>query len=853
MIGQTISHYKILEKLGEGGMGVVYKAQDLKLDRPVALKFLPPDLASSQEETARFQQEARAISSLNHPNIATIHDVDEADGKRFIVLEFLPGGSLKSKNKEIYSSGHELSLAQVVEYGLQIAEGLAHAHRLGIIHRDVKTENMMLTGEGKVKITDFGLAKLRGGAHVTKTGSTVGTAAYMSPEQIRGEEVDQRTDLFSFGVLLYELATGHLPFRGEHEAALSYSIVNEDPVSLKSLRPSLPSALENIIDRCLEKNREKRFQRGEELVAELRNVQQEFSRPVSAAAKASKLPWIVTAAVVILAVIALYVYFPSKPSPTNGKSIAVLPFADLSPQKDQEYFCDGMTEEIIGKLSKLRELKVISRTSVMRYKHTNKDIKEIGKELAVATILEGSIRKEKDNIRITAQLINVEDGFHLWSQTYDRTLESVFAIQDDVSKAIAQALKIEFTETEATQLGKVPTRNVQAYELYLKGRSLFYTYERSKTEEASEMFKQALDLDSSFALAYAGLSLCYTQYHNSGWDSDEKWLVLAESAANKAIALDSNSAEAHFALGFVYEQRPAYDEMEREMRKVLELNPNHAHAHDSMGDVLYRAKGQLEEALHEYSAALSTDPFLIPSYWGIADVKLKQGKYRSSNEILLRSLEFHQNDDIGMTNLGQVYRLQGKYESAVEVFKRAIELNPSRIRAHFQLGLTYASQRRYAEARTEAEIIAGIVKTPKEQNLSFLYLLGWIFLEQGNWEAALENFKQALRMKETQRWISPQDLRSALAETYLRQGNFTDAIEEYSNLDDSPIGSFRVENMWATRHYKLGVAHEKLDDPARAKQEYEIFLDLWKDADKDLPELIDAKARLANLRGVATR
>ena len=414
-------------------------------------------------------------------------------------------------------------------------------------------------------------------------------------------------------------------------------------------------------------------------------------------------------------------------------------------------------------------------------------------------------------------------------------------------------MKIELTETEAELLGKVPSWNVEAYELYLKGRSLFYTYERFKNEEAIEMFKEALALDSSFALAYAGLSLCYSQYHNSGWDYDEKWLVLAETAAKKAITLDGNSAEAHFALGFVYERRQAYDEMEYEMRKVLELNPNHAHAHDSMGDVLHRAKGQLEEALHEYGAALMTDPFLLPSYWNIADVKIKQGKYGAAREMLLRSLTLHENHDITMTNLGKVYRLQREYERAVDVLRRTVALNPSRINAHLQLGLTYALQRRYKEARTEAEIIAGIVKTPKGQNLSFLYLLGWIFLEEGNWEAALENFRSAKRVKVPDRLISPQDARGALAETYLRQGNFTDAIEEYSSLDDSPIGAFRVGYLWATRHYKIGVAYEKLDDPARAKQEYEIFLDLWKDADKDLPELLDAKSRLAKLKGVAVR
>ncbi|MBI4429788.1 MAG: serine/threonine protein kinase, partial [Ignavibacteriales bacterium] len=277
MIGQVVSHYKILEKLGEGGMGVVYKAQDLKLNRTVALKFLPGELRTSQEEIKRFHQEASALSALNHPNIATIYDIDEADGKRFIALEYLPGGTVKSKLKDLHSGGRELPLAQVVEYGVQIAEALSHAHKRNIVHRDVKTDNLLLTEDRKVKITDFGLAKLRGDVEITKTGSTVGTPAYMSPEQIRGEEIDQRSDIFSFGIVLYELTTGRLAFRGEHEAALTYSIVNDDPISIGTLRPTIPAEWERLILKCLEKNKNQRYGSCDQIVADLRSVQQVIS------------------------------------------------------------------------------------------------------------------------------------------------------------------------------------------------------------------------------------------------------------------------------------------------------------------------------------------------------------------------------------------------------------------------------------------------------------------------------------------------------------------------------------------------------------------------------------------------
>jgi tetratricopeptide (TPR) repeat protein len=491
----------------------------------------------------------------------------------------------------------------------------------------------------------------------------------------------------------------------------------------------------------------------------------------------------------------------------------------------------------------------------MRYKKADKDIKEIGQELGVATILEGSIQKENTRIRVSAQLINVEDNFQLWAQTYDRKLESVFDLQDDISKAIADALKIRLTEVETVELGRVPTESMDAYEYYLKGRSFFYTYEKPKNEQAISMFKEALDLDSSFSLAFAGLSLCYTQYKNTGWDEDEKWLNLAEDSAKKAIELDANSAEAHFALGFVLEQRKQYEAMEREMRQVLRLNPNHAHAHDSIGDKFNRAKGDIEEALREYSLALMIDPFLLPSYWGIADINIKQGKYREAKKILLQSLEIHENNDLSMIFLGRVHRFLGEYEKSVEVLKKAAMLNPSRILIHVDLGLTYVLMKRYNDALAEASLIANISDMPKEDNFSLLYLSGWISNAQDNWEASLKNFERALAIRSAfpkdkqPKWdIKVEDIRSAIAETYLRQKNFKAAIQEYSRMTDSPKGHQLIdEYVWARRHYKMAAAYEKMNDFSRAKKEYESFLRLWKDADPDIPEIIEAKKRLGAL------
>ncbi len=329
MVGTTVSHYRILEKLGEGGMGIVYKAQDLKLERLVALKFLPIQALPSAEETARFHQEAKAISSLNHPHIAAIHDIDEADGQKFLVLEYIPGSTLKSRLKDLRNYGRDFPLAEALKYGVQVAEGLAHAHRHGIVHRDVKTDNIMLTEEGDAKITDFGLAKLRGTSPLTQTGSTLGTVAYMSPEQIRGEEVDFRSDLFSFGCVLYELVTGRLPFQGEHEAAITYSIVNTDPPPAGSVRPGIPPSLEAVIRRCLEKKKESRFQSAEEVAGELRRIQTGLA-PGAKSDSRRKLLWGAAALVLLAGLIAVYLLAPFKHALEPSRSIAVLPFINMS-------------------------------------------------------------------------------------------------------------------------------------------------------------------------------------------------------------------------------------------------------------------------------------------------------------------------------------------------------------------------------------------------------------------------------------------------------------------------------------------------------------------------------------------
>ncbi len=635
MIGRAVSHYKILEKLGEGGMGVVYKAHDEKLDRLVALKFLPQEMTVSEEDKARFLREAKAISALNHPNIATIHDIDEADGQRFLVLEYIPGGTLKSKLKYLKSEDKEFSLIEVVEYGIQAAEALTHAHRHHIVHRDVKTDNLMLTEEGKVKLTDFGLAKLRGSAQVTKTGTTVGTVAYMSPEQIRGEEVDYRSDIFSFGVVLYELTTSHLPFRGEFETALSYSIMNEDPPSVRSLRKDSPPELERIIDRCLAKEKAERYQNAEEVVRALGEVQKEISSRVKVEKRTKRLPRIVGGGVVLVAVIVLGYFLASHQEQPDSrlKMIAVLPFENLGPAED-ESFADGLTEEITSRLASVSRLGVISRTSSIQYKKTSKTLPVVAKELGVEYILEGTIRWVKtggtQRIRITPQLIKVSGDVHLWADNIDRTLDDIFAVQTEIATRVVKSLDIALGEGEKRSIEAIPTRNLDAYQAYVRGLPFSRRNERPSIEMAIEMFRRAIELDSTFALAYARLSYAHLVYFWMGYERTKERLSVAKECLDRAFALQPELPEAYFALGFYH----------------------------------YAGFRNYDRALEAFEAT--------------------EKKLPNNSEVLAR--------------VAAIWRRQGKFDAAAERFKKAFELAPNAADLAWELGVSFEALGMYADA-----------------------------------------------------------------------------------------------------------------------------------------------------------
>jgi serine/threonine protein kinase len=465
--GKTFAgRYKIIKEIGRGGMGVVYKATDTKLKRNVALKFLPVEMMQDKKAKARFLQEAQAAAALNHPNICSIYEVDETDGQTFIAMEYIEGQTLKERIDR-----GPLEIDEAVRTARQVAEGLAEAHSKGIVHRDIKPANIMLTDKGSAKIMDFGIAKLGSGLDLTKKATLIGTVAYMSPEQARGDEVDNRTDIWSLGCLMYEMTAGKHPFRAEHEQATIHSILFKEPKSFRSFKPDIPENIENAIFKALEKDVSQRYKNMKEFIQIL------------------ELPSHLT---------------PAKPD----KSIAVLPFANMSADPEQDYFCEGISEEIINALTHVNALRVVARTSTFSFRGKDIDIREIGRKLNVNKVLEGSVRKSGNRLRITAQLINVADGYHLWSERFDRDMEDIFIIQDEISLAIADKLKLELFGDEKLKLTKRYTENAEAYNLYLQGNYFCQMYSREGFTNAIECFEQALQKDPDYALAHVGLGAC---------------------------------------------------------------------------------------------------------------------------------------------------------------------------------------------------------------------------------------------------------------------------------------------------------------------------------------------------------
>ena len=742
MIGKTVSHYKILEKLGEGGMGIVYKAQDIKLDRFVALKFLPQHLTTNEEEKQRFIHEAKAASALQHNNICAIHEIDETeDGQIFICMDYYEGETLNKKIKE-----KPLPLEEAIDIAIQIAQGLTKAHEKDIVHRDIKPANIMLTDDGVVKIFDFGLAKLSTQTKLTKESTTLGTVSYMSPEQVKGEKVDYRTDIWSLGVIIYEMLTGQLPFKGEYASAVIYSIMSDIQEPITALCTGIPMELERIINKCLNKNPYDRYQHVDDLIVDLRQLKElsalkssQIKPEISITTKKSLL-FLSSLVISILVCISIlyFVFFKTEEEVSSfpeRKMLAVLPFKNLGLPED-EYFADGITEEITSRLSEIKKLGVIGRTSADRYKNTDKSINQIGEELGVDYLLEGSVRWEKvpgseSRIRVTPQLIKVSDRTHIWTKRYDAILESVFDVQSDISEKVANALDITLIGAEQKSISQKPTDNLEAYDYYLRGIS--YHRQREVSEEnfriAEEMFLKAVGLDSIFVLPYLRLAQINISYYWYYWDRNESRLTRAKSYIDKATNINPDLPEIYFVLGqYYYHGFLDYDKALFELENGLKIYPDNSEILEWIS-YIKRRQGKFEEAISYLKRSTKLNP-LPRLNLEISATYLLLRKYEEALKILsdepANVFDYHGFFTPKSQIIARIHGLKNNknlekiyYDSARVVLKSKLTTHPDDSRIHSALGIVLAGLGKKDEAIREGKRATELLPITKEAWVGF--------------------------------------------------------------------------------------------------------------------------------------
>jgi serine/threonine protein kinase len=746
MIGKTVSHYRIMEKLGEGGMGVVYKAEDTRLHRLVALKFLPLHV-SGEEATQRFVNEAHAVSALDHPNICAIHEIDQtSDGQMFIVMPCYEGASLQAIMK-----GGRLDLGRAIEIASQVAKGLAKAHEKGIVHRDVKPGNILVTDDGLAKVVDFGLAKLATQTRLTRAGTTVGTVMYMSPEQASGKETDERSDIWSLGAVLYEMVTGRPPFEGEHEQAIIYSILNQVPEPVSRLVPEAPKELERILAKALAKKPAERYQRMGEVASDLDNLSEELrERARSAGAPAARASrrslWIGLAAVAVIAALAVFLGRPYffKPREKPITSLAVLPFRNMSADPGQEYFSDGMTEAIIKELSQIKALRVISLTSVMQYKNSPKTVPQIAHDLGVDALVEGSVLRADHNVRITAQLIAAYPEKHLWADDFTRSAENVLVLQSEVAQAIAREIKITVTPAEHERLARARTVNPEAHEAYLRGRFFGRKDDPDSWYKGMQYFQQAIDIDSTYALAYAGVAEVYDRLASSGIERPREAWSKAKAYTEKALALDPTLPEGILQIAdmkFCYEWD--FKGAEEHFKRAIELDPNLAMAHFWYGWFL-AGQGRYEEGIAELKRGVSLDPLWPRMMSGLVWAYEAAGQYDSALAYVHRMAEIDSNDAMIYNSEPFVYLRQGKYSKAIDVAKEGVArgitpcLEP--------LAVAYALSGQTGKAR---ECLSQLLEEIGGGSYYHSFDVAEVYCALGDRERALEYFERAYEERDS--------------------------------------------------------------------------------------------------------
>jgi serine/threonine protein kinase/Tfp pilus assembly protein PilF len=753
MIGQKLGHFRIVEKLGAGGMGVVYRAHDEQLDRDVAIKVLPAGALSDETARKRFHQEALALSRLNHPNIGTVHEFGTEGEIVYLVMEYVAGSNLSDK-----LGGSPLEEKEILELGEQLAEGLAAAHAEGVVHRDLKPHNLRVTADGRLKILDFGLAKsLAHGDEMTVTGTRAegqaapGTLPYMAPEQLSAGATDTRSDLYSAGCILYEMATGQRIFPRDREPMrLLHAILYETPRPPTASNPHISAGLENIILKCLEKNPEHRYQAAKELLADLRRLSAGGTVAAKRKRRPAHLPWLVAVPALGVVLIIVFLFLPAgwreRLTGSQGasiRSLAVLPLENLSGDPAQEYFADGMTEELINDLSQVGELKVISRTSTARYKGTQKPLPQIANELHVAAVVEGSVLRADGRVRITVQLIEAATDRPILASKYERDLRDVLALQEEVARAITQEIQVRLNPEESARLVSARRVDPAAHEAYLKGRYFWNQRTREGVMKGLESFQQAIQIDPTYPLPYVGLADSYAVLSANEWVPSAQAVPEAKKAALKALELDGSLAEAHAALAKISEAEWDWPKAQTEYKRALELNPNYASAHQWYS-IFLAQMGRPEEAETEARRATELNPLSAVVSMNEAQILYMSRRYAEARQAVLKTIELAPDFYGGRYYLGLIDFQTGKPEEGIAELKKAAELSVDNDLVEAMLGYGYGRWGKNEEARRALE---DLQSKSKKRHIS-PELLAYIYVGMGKKDAGIQELEKAYRERD---------------------------------------------------------------------------------------------------------